>query len=56
MRGQVLLARRFIGIGSCGVLAICHQRSTMTARKLFVARVSIINRDDEASPHRGSEA
>ena len=55
MGSHVLLAWRFVRIGARRVLTISHQRSSMSARKLFVARVAIVNDDQKSSANRACD-
>src|ERR1700675_1232103 len=56
MRRDVLLARRFVGIGGSRVLTICHESSAVAAGKLFRPSVAIVNRKEEARALRCGKA
>src|ERR1035438_2392346 len=45
--GEVLLAGRLVGVGAGGVLAIRHERAAVATRELLVARVTVVNNNDE---------
>ncbi len=49
VRRDVLLARRLIRIGSCGVPAVGHQRVDVPSGELLFARVAVVDSDEKSA-------
>ena len=54
--GDVLLAGSLIGIGARGVLAKCGDTTAVAAGELLLARISVVDGDEDATIYVGSDA